>query len=146
VAEHSPPERRGFYTSFIQTTATLGLLVSLAVIMTTRISLGEQAFADWGWRIPFLVSFLLVIVSYFIRRSMEESPMFAALKAKKQISVNPLKESFMNPENRRWVLLALFGATAGQGVVHNCFGKRARLAPVIRSGCRNTLCSRVGGS
>lgn len=117
VAEHSPPERRGFYTSFIQTTATLGLLVSLAVIMTTRISLGEQAFADWGWRIPFLVSFLLVIVSYFIRRSMEESPMFAALKAKKQISVNPLKESFMNPENRRWVLLALFGATAGQGVV-----------------------------
>ncbi|MDX2065057.1 MAG: MFS transporter [Fimbriimonadaceae bacterium] len=117
VAEHAPDHQRGYYTSFIQTTATLGLLLSLVVIVTARLSLGEAAFAAWGWRIPFLLSALLVVVSYFIRRSMEESPAFAALKANKATSANPLKESFLNPENRRWVLLALFGATAGQGVV-----------------------------
>jgi len=117
VAEYAPEGKRGYYTSFIQTTATLGLLLSLAVIMSTRISLGEAAFTAWGWRIPFLISALLVVVSYFIRRSMHESPMFQALKDKKATSANPLKESFANPVNRRWVLLALFGATAGQGVV-----------------------------
>lgn len=117
VAEYAPEGRRGYFTSFIQTTATLGLLLSLAVIMGTRVSLGEAAFAEWGWRVPFLISALLVVVSYFIRRSMHESPMFQALKDRKATSANPIKESFANPVNRRWVLLALFGATAGQGVV-----------------------------
>ncbi len=117
VAEHAPPERRGFYTSFIQTTATLGLFVSLGVILGTRLTLGEETFAAWGWRLPFLLSVFLVFFSWYIRRSMSESPLFVKAKASGKISANPLKESFLNPENRRMVVLALFGATAGQGVV-----------------------------
>jgi MFS family permease len=117
VAEHAPVGRRGFFTSFIQTTATLGLFVSLLVILVTRTSVGEVAFAEWGWRIPFLVSALLVLFSYFIRRKMDESPLFKQLKSEGKTSVNPIRESFVNPVNRRLVLIALFGATAGQGVV-----------------------------
>ncbi len=117
VAEHSPDGQRGFYTSFIQTTATLGLFVSLGVILSTRLSMGEVDFKDWGWRIPFLLSFFLVIFSYFIRRRMHESPLFAKMKASGKTSKSPLRDSFMVPENRRMVILALFGATAGQGVV-----------------------------
>lgn len=117
VAEHSPHGRRGYYTSFIQTTATLGLFVSLGVILATSTSLGPEAFGAWGWRIPFLVSIVLVIVSYFIRTKMAESPLFQKLKSEGKTSKNPLKESFTNPENRRHVALALFGATMGQGVV-----------------------------
>jgi MFS family permease len=117
VAEHSPIERRGFYTSFIQTTATIGLFVSLAVILVTRLSLDAGDFSDWGWRIPFLLSIVLVVISYFIRRKLDESPEFTALKKSGRVSKNPLKESFGNKENLKWVLLALFGATAGQGVV-----------------------------
>lgn len=117
VAEHSPDGKRGFYTSFIQTTATLGLFVSLGVILATRLGLGEDAFSDWGWRIPFLLSVVLVLVSYFIRRRMEESPVFTQMKKEGKGSSNPLRDSFMHPENRRMVILALFGATAGQGVV-----------------------------
>jgi MFS family permease len=117
VAEHAPVGKRGYYTSFIQITATLGLVVSLAVILITRKALGEEAFAEWGWRIPFLLSMVLVVLSYFIRRSMHESPLFARLKASGKTSTNPLRESFVNPANRRLVLLALFGVTAGQGVV-----------------------------
>ncbi len=117
VAEHSPVGQRGHFTSYIQTTATLGLFVSLAVILITRVSLGEAAFGQWGWRIPFLLSAVLVFVSYLIRRRMEESPLFADIKAAGTTSKNPLRESFVQPENRRLVLLALFGATAGQGVV-----------------------------
>lgn len=117
VAEHSPDGRRGFYTSFIQTTATLGLFVSLGVILLTRLSLGEDSFASWGWRIPFLLSVVLVVVSYFIRRRMEESPVFTQMKKEGKGSSNPLRDSFLHPENRRLVILALFGATAGQGVV-----------------------------
>ncbi|MEQ1875092.1 MAG: MFS transporter [Bdellovibrionia bacterium] len=117
VAEHAPDHQRGFYTSFIQTTATLGLFVSLGVILITRQSLGEQAFADWGWRIPFLLSILLVIFSYYIRIKLQESPLFVKLKSSGKASLAPLKESFLNPVNRRLVLLSLFGATAGQGVV-----------------------------
>lgn len=117
VAEHSPDNRRGFYTSFIQTTATLGLFVSLGVILTTRLSLGEEAFQSYGWRIPFVLSVFLVFFSYFIRRKMSESPLFEAAKKKGNVSQNPLKESFMNPENRRMVILALVGATMGQGVI-----------------------------
>jgi MFS family permease len=117
VAEHVPDERRGFFTSFIQTTATLGLLLALAVIGPLRYSIGEAAFFDWGWRVPFLCSFILLGVSVYMRVRMKESPLFARLKSEGKVSKNPLKESFANPKNRKYVLLALFGATAGQGVV-----------------------------
>lgn len=117
VAEHSPDNKRGFYTSFIQTTATLGLFVSLGVILGTRKFFGEEAFSAYGWRLPFILSVFLVIFSYFIRRKMSESPLFEAAKKSGNVSVNPLKESFLNPENRKMVILALFGATAGQGVI-----------------------------
>lgn len=117
VAEHSPVGRRGFFTSFIQTTATLGLFVSIIVIMLVRGAVGVAAFEDWGWRIPFLLSAILVVFSYLIRRRMEESPEFAEMKASGKGSKNPLRDSFMNKENLKYVLLALFGATMGQGVV-----------------------------
>ena len=117
VAEHAPDARRGFYTSFIQTTATLGLFASLGVILACRQWLGKDAFEDWGWRIPFLLSILLVILSYWIRIRMEESPLFAKAKSTGNLSRNPIAESFARPENRRLVLIALFGAVAGQGVV-----------------------------
>ncbi|MEI6266194.1 MAG: MFS transporter [Sphingobacteriia bacterium] len=123
VAEHAPEHKRGFYTSWIQTTATLGLFVSLGVILLTRHSLDANAaksiakFNDWGWRIPFLVSILLVIVSIYIRLKMKESPLFTELKASGKTSVNPIKESFGHKTNLKMVLLALFGATMGQGVV-----------------------------
>ncbi|MGE3975808.1 MAG: MFS transporter [Bdellovibrionales bacterium] len=117
VAEHAPDGKRGFYTSFIQTTATLGLFVSLGVILATRQGLGEEQFSEWGWRVPFLLSVLLVVFSYYIRIRLKESPLFVKLKASGKASLSPLKESFVNPQNRRLVLLALFGATAGQGVV-----------------------------
>ncbi|MBC8132344.1 MAG: MFS transporter, partial [Deltaproteobacteria bacterium] len=117
VAEHVPDAKRGYYTSFIQTTATLGFFLSMGVIGFTRLSLGEADFKAYGWRIPFLLSFILLGVSLYIRLKMKESPLFAKLKSTGQRSTNPLKESFANPVNRRYVILALFGATAGQGVV-----------------------------
>jgi MFS family permease len=117
VAEHAPAAKRGFYTSFIQTTATLGLFVSIGVILAVREYIGVAEFNAWGWRIPFLLSALLVGVSIFIRLRMNESPMFARLKSEGKISKNPIKESFGKKENLKMVLIALFGATAGQGVV-----------------------------
>ncbi len=117
VAEHSPDGKRGYYTSFIQTTATLGLFVSLGVILLISKNLSKADFDAWGWRIPFLLSVILVVFSYAIRKRMAESPMFMELKARGDLAKNPLKESFGNPENRKHVLLALFGATMGQGVV-----------------------------
>lgn len=117
VAEHSPDGKRGYYTSYIQTTATLGLFVSLGVILATRLGLGEEAFKDWGWRLPFIISVVLVIFSYFIRKRMSESPVFLEMKASGKTSPHPLRDSFIVPENRNLVLLALFGATMGQGVV-----------------------------
>lgn len=117
VAEHAPAARRGFYTSFIQTTATLGLFVSIGVILAVRYGVGVEEFNDWGWRIPFILSALLVGVSIYIRLKMSESPLFAKIKAEGKLSKNPLKESFGNKANLKLVLLALFGATAGQGVV-----------------------------
>ncbi len=117
VAEHSPDKSRGFYTSFIQTTATLGLLVSISVIVSTRVYLGDQAFKEWGWRIPFLLSLILVVVSYVLRSKMQESPLFQKLKASGNSSKQPLRDTFLSRPNRRLILLALFGATAGQGVI-----------------------------
>ncbi|MBX3239736.1 MAG: MHS family MFS transporter [Chitinophagaceae bacterium] len=123
VAEHAPPHRRGFFTSWIQTTATLGLFVSLGVILLVRHGLDSdvnrsiEKFNEWGWRIPFLVSILLVGVSIYIRLKMNESPLFAKLKSEGKVSSNPLKESFAHKTNLKMVLLALFGATMGQGVV-----------------------------
>ena len=117
VAEHVPDARRGFYTSFIQTTATAGFFISMLVIGACRTFLGEQTFGDYGWRIPFLLSFVLLGVSLYIRVRMRESPLFAKLKAEGKTSKNPLVESFTKQPNLRYVLIALFGATAGQGVV-----------------------------
>jgi MFS family permease len=123
VAEHAPPERRGYFTSWIQTTATLGLFLSLGIILITRHSLDIDLaksitkFNDWGWRIPFLVSILLVIISVYIRLKMKESPLYARLKTEGKTSLNPIKESFIHRSNLKMVLLALFGATMGQGVV-----------------------------
>lgn len=117
VAEHVPDHHRGYYTSFIQTTATLGFFLSLGVIGTCRLWLGPEDFKVYGWRLPFLASFVLLGVSLYIRLRMRESPLFARLQRDGQVSKNPLKESFANPLNLKYVLLALFGATAGQGVV-----------------------------
>lgn len=117
VAEHAPEGKKGYYTSFIQTTATFGLFISLAVILTCKSFMSADDFSAWGWRIPFLVSIFLVIISYYIRTKMEESPVFKELKAAGKTSKNPLKESFGKWKNLKLVLIALFGATAGQGVV-----------------------------
>ncbi|GAB3256838.1 MFS transporter [Larkinella harenae] len=117
VAEHSPDGKRGYFTSFIQTTATLGLFVSLGVILLTRQLMGTDAFSTWGWRVPFLLSAFLVGVSIYIRLRMSESPVFQKIKKEGKISSNPLKESFGKKDNLKMVLLALFGATAGQGVI-----------------------------
>ena len=117
VAEHAPHGRRGAYTSWIQTTATLGLFLSLMVILGVRNYLGEVAFADWGWRVPFLVSILLLAVSVWIRLSMNESPAFKKMKEEGKISKAPLTESFGQWKNGKIVLLALFGLVMGQGVV-----------------------------
>jgi len=117
VAEHVPDNKRGYYTAYIQTTATIGFFVSMGVIGVTRSTFGEETFADWGWRVPFLLSFVLLAVSLYIRVQMQESPLFARLKKEGKTSRNPFKESFGNKENLRYVMIALFGATAGQGVV-----------------------------
>ncbi len=117
VAEHSPPGKRGYYTSFIQTTATLGLFLSLLVILATRSILGEAEFAAWGWRIPFLVSVVLLGVSVLIRLKLNESPVFKKMKDEGKASKAPLTESFGNWSNAKIVLIALLGGVMGQGVV-----------------------------
>src|SRR5436190_3675492 len=117
VAEHAPHGKRGAYTSWIQTTATLGLFLSLLVILGCRLWLGTPAFEAWGWRIPFLVSLVLLAVSVWIRLKLNESPLFRAMKAEGKTSKAPLTESFAEWGNLRIVLLALFGLTAGQAVV-----------------------------
>ncbi|CAN5586402.1 MFS transporter [soil metagenome] len=117
VAEHAPHGKRGAYTSWIQTTATLGLMLSLVVILATRTVLGEAAFADWGWRVPFLVSILLLAVSVWIRLSLSESPAFQKMKSEGKTSKAPLTESFGQWKNLKIVILALVGLTAGQAVV-----------------------------
>jgi MFS family permease len=117
VAEHAPHGKRGAYTSWIQTTATLGLFLSLMVILGTRTAIGEAAFADWGWRVPFIVSIALLAVSVYIRLSMNESPAFQKMKAEGKTSKAPLSESFGQWKNLKIVILALIGLTAGQAVV-----------------------------
>ena len=117
VAEHAPHDKRGAYTSWIQTTATLGLFLSLMVILGTRTAIGEAAFADWGWRIPFIVSIALLAISVYIRLSMNESPAFVKMKSEGKTSKAPLAESFGQWKNLKIVILALIGLTAGQAVV-----------------------------
>jgi len=119
VAEHAPYHKRGAYTSWIQTTATMGLFLSLLVILISRVSLNEQ-FEVWGWRIPFLVSILLLIVSIYIRMQLQESPAFLEIKKEGKLSTAPLTEAFGHWGNLKIVILALFGATAGQAVVWYC--------------------------
>jgi MFS family permease len=117
VAEHSPSHRRGYMTSWIQITATAGLIVSLLVIALTKLAMSKEDFDAFGWRIPFLASVFMVGISYLIRRNMHESPLFSKAKAEGKTSTNPLKESFGNKLNFKFVLLALLGVTMGQGVV-----------------------------
>ncbi len=117
VAEHSPDKKRGFFTSWIQTTATLGLLLALVVIGVTRVSLGEEAFTAWGWRIPFLLSAILVAIALYIRLKLRETPLFSRLKDAGNASTQPLKDSLGNRRNWGLILLVLIGMTAGQAVV-----------------------------
>ena len=117
VAEHAPIGKRGFWTSWIQTTTTFGLVISICVILITKNSMSTVDWETWGWRIPFLVSVIMVIISVWIRKNMRESPLFAKAKAEGKTSSNPLKESFGNKANLKIVVLALFGLMVGLGVV-----------------------------
>jgi len=117
VAEHVPDEKRGFYTSFIQITATLGFFMSLAVSIIVQNSMSSAAFSAWGWRMPFIISIFLVAVSLYIRLRMKESPIFSQIKSAGMTSAKPLVEAFTHWDNLKRVLISLFGATAGQGVV-----------------------------
>jgi len=117
VAEHAPHERRGYDTSWIQTTATLGFFLALLVIGVCRVYMDAKVFADWGWRIPFWVSLILLVFSVYIRLKLHESPIFQQMKAEGKGSKSPLTDSFFKYPNNKYVLLALLGATAGQGVV-----------------------------
>jgi MFS family permease len=117
VAEHSPDHKRGYYTSYIQTTATLGFFMALAVIYITRVRMGEVVFKQWGWRIPFLISTILLAVSLYIRVRLRESPLFQKLKDQGKSSSQPLTDSLGSGRNWGLMMLALFGATAGQAVV-----------------------------
>ena len=117
VAEHAPNHRRGFDTSWIQTTATLGFFMALAVIGGARVLMEPKDFAEWGWRIPFLFSAILLVFSIYIRLKLQESPVFQKMKSEGKASKQPLTDSFLKYPNNKYVLLALLGATAGQGVV-----------------------------
>ncbi len=117
VAEHAPDHERGKYTSWIQTTATVGLLLALVVILFFRLTMGDVAFREYGWRIPFILSAVLVVLALIIRLRLQETPLFSQLKAEGRSSSSPWRESFGDPKNRRLILLALFGMTAGQAVV-----------------------------
>ena len=117
VAEHSPDNKRGAYTSWIQTTATVGLLLALTVIGIVRVSMSDASFKDFGWRLPFLLSAVLVVMALYVRLKLQETPLFTRLKDAGKSSTSPWRESFGDPKNRRLILLALFGMTAGQAVV-----------------------------
>jgi MFS family permease len=117
IAEHAPDGKRGLYTSWIQTTATMGIVLALLVILLCRLGFSDAVFADWGWRVPFLISAALVLLSIYIRLKLEESPLYARLREQGKASANPAKESFSSGKNWGLILLALFGATAPEGVV-----------------------------
>src|SRR3546814_715252 len=117
VAEHAPDGKRGFFTSFIQTTATIGLFAALLLVIGLRTAMGEEAFAAWGWRVPFLLSIVLLAISLWIRLQLAESPVFQRMKEEGTTSKAPLKEAFGNWRNLRMILIALLGAAAGQGVI-----------------------------
>src|SRR5215471_4437222 len=117
IAEHAPDGKRGLYTSWIQTTATMGIVFALLVILICRQSMSDAAFTDWGWRIPFLISAFLVILSGYIRLKLEESPLYARLKEEGKASANPVKDTYSSGHNWRLMAIALFGATAPEGVV-----------------------------
>ena len=117
IAEHAPDGRRGFFTAWIQTTATMGIVMALLVILACRAGLGDTTFASWGWRIPFLISAVLVVVSGYLRIRLDESPLFAQIKAQGKLSRNPTTESLGSARNWGLILLVLFGATAPEGVV-----------------------------
>src|SRR5438309_6537618 len=117
VAEHAPDDRRGSSTSWIQTTATVGFFLSLLVIGASRNLMSTTSFASWGWRLPFLISIILLAISVYIRLKLNESPVFTRMKASGKASKSPLRDSFLKYPNNKYVFLALFGATAGQGVV-----------------------------
>src|SRR5437763_10223542 len=117
IAEHSPDGKRGFYTSWIQTTATLGIVLALLVILICRIGFGDQAFGDWAWRVPFLISAVLVALSIYIRLKLEESPLYARLKEQGKASANPALESFSSGKKWGHIVFARFGAKAREGVV-----------------------------
>jgi MFS family permease len=117
VAEHAPPDKRGYYTSWIQTTATLGLFMALLLVLGVRNVLGEEAFSDWGWRVPFLLSLVLLVVSIWIRLKLNESPVFQRMKEEGKASKRPLSEAFGQWSNLKIAILALLGATAGEAVV-----------------------------
>src|SRR5580692_10399047 len=117
IAEHAPDGKRGLYTSWIQTTATMGIVLALLVILGCRLGLGDAVFADWGWRVPFWISAILVLLSIYIRLKLEESPLYARLREQGKASSNPAKDSFTSGKNWGLILLALFGATAPEGVV-----------------------------
>src|SRR6185369_12197520 len=117
VAEHAPDEKRGLHTSWIQTTATIGFFLSLVIIGLCRVGLDETAFKSWGWRVPFLVSLILLVISIYIRLKLNESPVFLRMKAEGKGTKAPLRDSFLRYPNNKYVLLATLGATIGQGVV-----------------------------
>ena len=117
VAEHAPDGKRGFYTSWIQTTATMGIVFALVVILAFRLGMGDAAFQAYGWRFPFLISAILVVLSGYIRMRLEESPLFARLKEQGNASTNPALDSFSSGKNWGLILIALFGFTAPEGVV-----------------------------
>src|SRR3989442_15600046 len=120
VAEHVPDHKRGFYTSFIQITATLGLFVSLLVILATQSAMSPADFQRYGWRIPFLISIFMLAISLYIRLKMKESPIFSHIKAAGMTSAQPLKDAFAKWENLKRVMISLFGATAGEGGGGDC--------------------------
>ncbi len=120
VAEHAPDHKRGFYTSFIQITATFGFFISLVVVLTTQSSMSPADFQRYGWRIPFLISIFMLAISLYIRLKMKESPIFSQIKAAGMTSAQPLKDAFAKWDNLKRVMISLFGATAGQGVVWYC--------------------------
>ncbi|WP_026617419.1 MFS transporter [Ensifer aridi] len=117
VAEHAPENRRGFFTSFIQTTATVGFFIAILVVLACRLTLGDEAFKEWGWRIPFLLSGVLIVLSIYLRLKLSESPIFEELRRAGKTSSSPIRESFTTKEGLRYTAYALFGATAGLGCV-----------------------------